>query len=72
MTNRELVETLQQVTQRTNMDELPCYENINFKQDRNTYMELHNKMGHAPSRLLKQWVKVKNMKLGFQNIDELS
>ena len=61
----EMIETLNQVTQKTNIDQLPCYENINIKQDDNSYFNLHKRMGHAPDKLLKQWAKSRNLKLEF-------
>ena len=65
MTNKEIWESLNRVTQKTNIDQFPCYENINIKQEENSYLNLHSRMVHAPAKLLKQWEKAKNPKLEF-------
>ena len=49
----EIMKYLQNITQDIRINNLPMYDNIKLKDEQDTYMELHNRMGHIPSKLMK-------------------
>ena len=56
----DVMKYLQEITQDTKINTLPKYDNIKMDEEHNTYMELHNRMGHIPSKLMKEWMKINN------------